>query len=206
MSDTTFVNGSTRTDEAWFNDLNDFFYTLFASATTASAARTAIGAAALASPTFTGTPAAPTAAADTNTTQLATTAFVLAQAASQAEQEAGSSTSKFVTAGRQQFHPSAAKGWGQINTNGTGTTYNISSIGDDAAGVFTANWGTDFSSNAYAVVVSAQFDQSNAASSFVSQVINSGKAGASVQIVTYRLSDFAQTDPNNHHIAAFGDQ
>jgi hypothetical protein len=37
--------------------------------------------AALASPTFTGTPAAPTAAVDTNTTQLATTAMVLAQAA-----------------------------------------------------------------------------------------------------------------------------
>ena len=38
--------------------------------------------AALASPTFTGTPAAPTAAVDTNTTQIATTAFVLGQAAS----------------------------------------------------------------------------------------------------------------------------
>lgn len=36
----------------------------------------------LASPTFTGTPAAPTAAADTNTTQIATTAFVVAQATS----------------------------------------------------------------------------------------------------------------------------
>lgn len=36
--------------------------------------------AALASPTFTGTPAAPTAAVDTNTTQLATTAFVIGQA------------------------------------------------------------------------------------------------------------------------------
>jgi len=36
--------------------------------------------ASLASPTFTGTPAAPTAAADTNTTQLATTAFVIGQA------------------------------------------------------------------------------------------------------------------------------
>lgn len=36
----------------------------------------------LAAPTFTGVPAAPTAAVDTNTTQLATTAFVLAQAAS----------------------------------------------------------------------------------------------------------------------------
>lgn len=36
----------------------------------------------LSSPTFTGTPAAPTAAVDTNTTQLATTAFVIGQAAS----------------------------------------------------------------------------------------------------------------------------
>lgn len=34
----------------------------------------------LASPTFTGTPAAPTASVDTNTTQIATTAFVIAQA------------------------------------------------------------------------------------------------------------------------------
>jgi len=33
----------------------------------------------LASPTFTGTPAAPTAAADTNTTQIATTAYVVGQ-------------------------------------------------------------------------------------------------------------------------------
>jgi hypothetical protein len=36
----------------------------------------------LASPAFTGTPTAPTAAADTNSTRLATTAFVLGQAAS----------------------------------------------------------------------------------------------------------------------------
>lgn len=34
----------------------------------------------LASPTFTGIPAAPTAAADTNTTQLATTAYIIGQA------------------------------------------------------------------------------------------------------------------------------
>lgn len=37
------------------------------------------GLATLASPTFTGTPAAPTAAADTNTTQIATTAYVVGQ-------------------------------------------------------------------------------------------------------------------------------
>jgi hypothetical protein len=41
---------------------------------------TMLGAAPLASPTFTGTPAAPTPGANTNTTQLATTAFVVGQA------------------------------------------------------------------------------------------------------------------------------
>lgn len=46
--------------------------------TTAAAARTNLGAAPLASPTFTGTPTAPTAVPGNNSTQLATTAFVMA--------------------------------------------------------------------------------------------------------------------------------
>jgi hypothetical protein len=45
----------------------------------AATARATLGAAPLASPTFTDTPAAPTAAVNTNTTQLATTAFVQTQ-------------------------------------------------------------------------------------------------------------------------------
>jgi len=48
------------------------------SAADASAGRTALGAAPLASPAFTGTPTVPTAAPGTNTTQAASTAFVLA--------------------------------------------------------------------------------------------------------------------------------
>lgn len=44
----------------------------------------------IASPTFTGTPAAPTAAVNTNTTQLATTAFVVAQIADDAPTKSGS--------------------------------------------------------------------------------------------------------------------
>jgi len=47
--------------------------------TTAAGALTNLGAAPLASPTFTGVPAAPTAAAGTNTTQVATTAFATSQ-------------------------------------------------------------------------------------------------------------------------------
>lgn len=47
--------------------------------TNTATARTNLGAAALASPAFTGTPTAPTAALNTNSTQLATTAFLFNQ-------------------------------------------------------------------------------------------------------------------------------
>jgi hypothetical protein len=52
--------------------------------TTVAAMLATLGGAPLASPTFTGTPAAPTAAAGTNTTQLATTAFVIGERAAAA--------------------------------------------------------------------------------------------------------------------------
>lgn len=51
----------------------------------------------IASPTFTGVPAAPTAAVDTNTTQLATTAYVVAQAASATPIVDGSATAGLST-------------------------------------------------------------------------------------------------------------
>jgi hypothetical protein len=78
-----------------------------------------------------------------------------AVAASQAEQEAGSSTTVAVTPGRQQFHPSAAKAW--INFDGTGTpavsaSYNMDGstpITEHGTGDYTLNIATDFSSAAY---------------------------------------------------------
>jgi hypothetical protein len=57
------------------------FIISFLGAANATAAMSTLGAAPLASPTFTGAPAAPTPAANDNTTKLATTAFVLAQIA-----------------------------------------------------------------------------------------------------------------------------
>jgi hypothetical protein len=52
--------------------------------TVGTLASTNLGLATLASPTFTGTPAAPTASVGTNTTQLATTAYVVSQAIAKA--------------------------------------------------------------------------------------------------------------------------
>lgn len=129
-------------------------------------------------------------------------------AAAQADQETATSVVLYVTPGRQQFHPSASKGWANAQANGVAAaSYNVTSITDDGAGLYTVTWATDFSNANYSVIVSPQADQAGtSASSFVSQVINTGKVAGSVQIATYRLSDFAQTDPNNHHVAAFGDQ
>jgi hypothetical protein len=80
--DGTKVDGNTPSYPDWFHGVSPGERGLAVlAATTAAGARTEIGAAAIASPTFTGTPAGPTAAPGTDTTQLATTAFVQAAVA-----------------------------------------------------------------------------------------------------------------------------
>jgi len=83
---------------------------------------------------------------------------IVAGAASQAEQEAGSSTTVYVSPGRQQFHPSAAKAW--VNFNGTGTvairaSYNVASVTDNGAGDYTVNFTTAIKDANYSAVLSA---------------------------------------------------
>jgi hypothetical protein len=79
-------------------------------------------------------------------TQLAT--FIAAPAAAaQADQETATSTTTYVSPGRQHFHPSAAKFW--VNWTGNSTTirvsYNMTSIADTAVGDADGTIGTDFS-------------------------------------------------------------
>jgi hypothetical protein len=83
--------------------------------------------------------------------------------ATQAEQEAGSSTSVFTSPGRQQYHPSAAKAW--IRFNGTGTpaidaSYNVTSITDVGTGRWIVNFTTSFSSANYGVSAICEGDSS----------------------------------------------
>lgn len=80
--------------------------------------------------------------------------------ATQAELEAGSITTKAVTPGRQQFHPSAAKVWGM--TTGAGSpvlsaSYNVSSITDFGTGDLTVTINVDFSSANYAPLITTLF-------------------------------------------------
>ena len=88
------------------------------------------GAAPLASPTFTGTPTAPTAAAATNTTQIATTAFVKAQGYTN---NTGTVTSVAVSGGTTGMSFTAA-----ITTAGTITMSGTLAVANGGTGATTA--------------------------------------------------------------------
>jgi hypothetical protein len=73
-----------------------------------------------------------------------------AAAASQADQETSTSTTTYVSPGRQQFHPSAAKFWVRSPGSSTMTSsYNMTSITDNGVGIFNLNIATDFSNANY---------------------------------------------------------
>lgn len=132
------------------------------------------------------------------------------QIAVQADMETATSTTLAVTPGRQQYHPSAAKCWGQVDVSG-GTpsltvNYNITSITDTATGKLAVTIATDFSSANYVVTSTPQKSgagncwgvviDSKAAGSFNLWNLIASNAGAAASII----------DPDAWNFAAFGDQ
>lgn len=127
------------------------------------------GIAPVASPALTGTPTAPTAASGTNTTQVATTAFVQSAVsssntpfASAAENAAGTVQNKAVDplGIREAFNATgsapvyACRAW--VNFNGVGTVSirasgNVSSITDNGQGNYTVNFTTAMQDANYVV-------------------------------------------------------
>ncbi len=129
--------------------------------------------------------------------------------ASQVEQEAGTLTTKPVTPGRQQFHPSAAKMW--CNFDGTGTpsingSYNVAGIVDNGNGDHTLTIAADFSGSSYVTVVS----MTNSSSLIEGNTVGSHPAG-SVTIRTWEAASSSDTtktfiDRNAIFVACYGDQ
>ena len=79
----------------------------------------------------------------------------LGGAATQAEMEAAASTTVFASPGRTHYHPGVAKAWGEWDNAGTiSASYNLTSITDTGVGDHTVTIGTDFSSGAWAGMVS----------------------------------------------------
>jgi hypothetical protein len=118
--------------------------------------------------------------------------------ASQAQMEAGSVTDYAVTPGRQQYHPSAAKGWVRAANDGTiQGSYNVSSVADTGTGQLTVSWNVDFSSSAYACTVSTI--NGSRYSNLTSQA-----AGSIVLQAMDHNGNLA--DPSAYCASAFGDQ
>lgn len=123
-------------------------------------------------------------------------------AATQAEQEAASSTAAFTSPGRQHFHPSAAKFWAYISQSGTTptlqTSYNVTSITDTALGRLTVTIATDFSTanwSGQSTIDSLSAEFSNMAS----------KAAGSAIIQSFAVSGALADPDNGWNIVGFGD-
>ena len=122
-------------------------------------------------------------------------------AATQAEQEAASSTTVFTSPGRQQFHPSAAKAWGGVTYAGgidapaLEQSYNVTSITDGGTTDTAFNFTTSFSATDYSVL------GTSTSVSTIAAVSNSARATGSVTFTH-------ATDATGFRLwfAAFGDQ
>lgn len=131
-----------------------------------------------------------------------------AAAATQAEQEAGSSTTVYTSPGRQQYHPSAAKVW--IRFNGTGTiaidaSYNVTSITDNGTGDYTVTIATDFSSANYGIALTSA-DDVGAYTSDAAVNLDTPPAAGSFIIKTYNAVGVGYVDSAFVGACCFGDQ
>jgi hypothetical protein len=133
--------------------------------------------------------------------------------ATQAEQEAGTATDKYVSPGRQQYHPSAIKCWGKASGDGTTlhANYNVTNLTDTGTGQLTVNIATDMSSVHYSVTTSVERVATSLAVANVDNgglLRNASQAAGAFQIENY--DDTATThvaqDPTAYHWQCAGDQ
>ena len=150
MSDTTFINGITLTDDDWFNDVNRLQYTVFGD----PADRTAGAAFLLSGLTLSASAGILTAGLRIGGT-LSATAAAGGIIATKAQQEAGTVATSLVTPSTQQQHNSAAKAWGKVSFSGGTPTlekgYNAA-ITDSGLGVSTISMLSAMSGSAYTAI------------------------------------------------------
>jgi len=141
---------------------------------------------------------------------ITTTGTVTVTAATQSDQETGSSTTTAVTPGRQHFHPSAAKAWAYFDgkTGSTITTkssYGLSNVARNSAGNYTVTFSTAWSSaTAYTFI-------GNAVNIGVGASIIYVNATSDITTTTFTFGTFpsiggAAADCDIITIAFYGDQ
>lgn len=128
-------------------------------------------------------------------------------AATQAEQETGSSLVTYVTPGRQHYHPSAAKAWAVVDGGGTpsiAASYNVTSVTDGGVGTFTINLTTTFSNSSQHCPLAMVWSQGASPPQTIEQT-SAGKSASACALIVYDNTNFTR-DPNGFFYAAFGDQ
>lgn len=139
-------------------------------------------------------------------------ATLAALAASQAEQEAASSTAVFTTPGRQHYHPGHPKWWGYVTVSAGAPTlaasYNLTSITDTGTGILTATIANDLSSVNWAPFVTVQRTATTTGDSdnFTCGVRNATIAAGSVAFDCLdQASSQTLADPASWSIFGLGD-
>lgn len=134
-------------------------------------------------------------------------------AASQAEQETGSSTTVFVSPGTQQYHPSAAKFW--VKATGNSTTivasYNMTSWADTNVGDADGTIATDFSSANWCGSVSVLDSTSAWDGTYTTGCGFNAQAAGTFGVLCSRMQENTADgstlqDPDSWHVVGFGDQ
>lgn len=126
----------------------------------------------------------------------------LPTAAAQADQETSTSSTTYITPAVQQFHPSAAKVWGNFLANSTtiNQSYKVSSLADTATGQMTVNFGVTFSATTYAVLVGIE----QSSTTLVYSTTHLTRQTTSV-IINSVVEAGSGADPTTWAIAIFGD-
>jgi hypothetical protein len=135
-------------------------------------------------------------------------------AATQAEQEAATSITTYVSPGRQQFHPGHPKAWvsyTSITTTTIYASYNVTSLTDNGTGDTTINFITSFASINYAASAACSSDNTN----LINAQISTSNVAGNPTIVTptaaaFRVGTGANAigfkDVTYNSISFFGDQ
>lgn len=126
-------------------------------------------------------------------------------AATQAQQEAATSTTTYVSPGTQKYGPSAAKAFCSFNGSGTpamlGTPYNFSStITDNAQGDWTLTFSSNLSGTNYCVVATTN----DVTGSGVAVNVTS-KSASQIRLKARQTDTQGAVDPTWVDVVVFGD-
>lgn len=134
-------------------------------------------------------------------------AVTLPAEASQADMEAATASTTYVSPRRVISSPYAAKAWCKWGTTTTiDASQGVSSITDNGTGDWTLNWSTAFSSANYAASYSVEVNGTTGVLFRHPGIRNGGQAAGSLRVICFDDSTFGLSDPTKNHVIAFGDQ